>query len=255
MCPVCHEAWQTGEADRQSTDYKLYSWQKPCSGASESRLISSRCSNSQTPWGSGVSISDATGAAAPGPRHCQGPMKEGKNKTAVQNCHSVNLTVSISPLLISPPGKNPSSPDACPPHAIAVLSSGCACVCLRAVRTSMHLCLGWRWGAQKNICTGAYHHDVTLLPWGIKKIELSAYGCMPPRASQVAVYIHFVQIIQNRLWRSLHKCIKCSSWWTKLLLYWPVNHFQWKTHHFVTIFYREVQRTDSSKVWQQSPEA
>ena len=27
---------------------------------------------------SGVSISGATGAAAPGPRHCQGPMKEEK---------------------------------------------------------------------------------------------------------------------------------------------------------------------------------
>ena len=31
------------------------------------------------------------------------------------------------------------------------------CVC---VRTSVHFCLG----AQKNICTGAYHQDVTLLP-------------------------------------------------------------------------------------------
>ena len=29
---------------------------------------------------SGVSISGATGAAAPGPRHRQGPMKEGRKK-------------------------------------------------------------------------------------------------------------------------------------------------------------------------------
>ena len=33
---------------------------------------------------------------------------------------------------------------------------------MHAVRTSMCLCLGRGWGT-KNICTGAYHHDVKLL--------------------------------------------------------------------------------------------
>ena len=34
----------------------------------------------------------------------------------------------------------------------------CVHVCEHVLRMSVHFCLG----AQKNICTGAYHHDVTL---------------------------------------------------------------------------------------------
>ena len=53
------------------------------------------------------------------------------------------------------------------PTSISVLSSGCVskrvCVCMRAGRMSVRLCLGRGWEAQKNICTEAYHHDVTLL--------------------------------------------------------------------------------------------
>ena len=85
-------------------------------------------------------------------------MKE--KKTAVQNCHSVNPTVSIGPLLIGPRKilallmASTHLQQQFSQVAVSVCPSMYVCVCA---------CSADECGTKKNICTSAYHHNVTLL--------------------------------------------------------------------------------------------